>query len=537
MHRRTTASFRMSVSAAAVSLAALTASACSDAPSTAPASAPAPVVTPLPASDVEPFVVLFAGGNDPADAARVTERLIQLAPSLRIAAPGGVGVTARVADLDPLVEQLPTLGGALLRVSGDEARAIAQDPGVAVIEPVRVATALGTTRTATLSWALDRTDLPALPLDGYVTRMGTNGGGARIAIFDTGIRWTHQELAGRVVAGYDAFAARAKTSWDSVGHGSAVAGVSGGATLGLSNAAQFIDIRVLNSKGSGTSVELVRGVDFLLAEKKKAPSIPIVANFSLGFAGGSTLIDSTVARLVAAGITVVAAAGNDGGDACNVSPARLPAAITVGASDQKDARATFSNIGSCVDIFAGGVSVRSPWNTADNALVLVSGTSLSAPVVTGAVATALGANPTATPAQVAAWLVRDAATGRVTGLTAATPNRMLQLKSVTLPAASTTPTPTPTPTPPPTPAPAPAVNAAFTVSCTGLSCILASTATGAAALTATYAWNLGSLIYTGVGVQRLGVRYGAAGTYSVTLKVTDTAGRTASTTQTFSVRP
>jgi len=131
--------------------------------------------------------------------------------------------------------------------------------------------------------------------------------------------------------------------------------------------------------------------------------------------------------------------------------------------------------------------------------------------------------------------VRDAATGRITGLTAATPNRMLQLKSVTLPAATTAPAPTPTPTP--TPAPAPAVNAAFTVSCTGLSCILASTATGTAALTATYAWNLGALTYTGVGVQRLGVRYGAAGTYSVTLKVTDTAGRTASTTQTFSVKP
>lgn len=504
----------------------------------APVAPADPVVTPLPAlptSVAEPYVVLFTGDSEAGAAAAATARIIALAPSLRTASPGAL-VTGRVAEGEPLVEQLPALGAAMFRLTSAEARAVAADPGVAVVEPVRVATALQSTRAATLSWALDRTDAPSLPLDGFVTRRGASGSGARIAIFDTGIRWSHQELASRVVLGFDAFTGKVRTSGDSVGHGTAVAGTAGGRTLGLAAAAQFIDIKVLNGKGSGTSLELVRGVDFLLAERRKNPAIPVVANFSLGFAGGSVVIDSAVARLVNAGIPVVAAAGNDGGNACNVSPARLPAAITVGASDQSDARATFSNAGSCVDLFAGGVQVRAPWMTADNAVVLISGTSLSAPVVTGAIASALAANPKASPAQLAAWLTRDAVAGKLRGLPTGTANRLLQFSTLALPAAAA-PAPAPSPAPPP-PAPAAGtVSAAFTVACTKLACLLASQATGASALAATYAWNLGPVTYRGVGAQRLGVTYAAAGTYAVTLEVTDAAGRVSRSTQQFSVKP
>lgn len=518
--------------------AALFAAACAD-PTALPSTSQVVDVAPPP--DTRAYVVLFPGPADSAAASATLDRLASSVPSLRVSTRDLTpGVTARVLDAgDAPIEPLHALGGAVLRLTASDAQLVSTDPGVLLVEPVKYAQALATTRSATTSWALDRVDQVALPLDGYVTRLATAGSGVRVAIFDTGIRWTHREVAGRVIAGFDGFTNQAKGSGDAHGHGTAVASTVGGATLGLASAAKFLDIRVLNAQGSGTSVELVRGVDFLLAERKKNPTIPVVANFSLGFAGGSVLIDSTVARLVNAGIAVVAAAGNDAGDACRTSPARLPAAITVGASDARDARATFSAIGSCVDVFAPGVQVLIASAASDAAQALASGTSFSSPITAGAVATALAANVTAKPAQLAAWVVRDASTGRITGLPAGTPNRLLRVANVTLTGTTTAPTPV---TPPPTPVtPAPTtpagLSAAFNASCTGLVCTLTATATGTEALRATYTWTLapGAMV-RGIGLQRLTVRYGMPGTYTLRLDLLDASGRLTTSSRTVVVK-
>jgi subtilisin family serine protease len=244
-------------------------------------------------------------------------------------------------------------------------------------------------------WNLDRLDQRTLPLDSRFVYRGT-GDDVDVYVIDSGVRATHAELVGRVRPG---------AYWDTDGsgptdcngHGTHVAGIAAGTTYGVAKQADIVPVKVLDCSGSASLSTVLSGINWVIATHQ--PGEPAVANLSLG-GTASPQLDDAVEAMVADGITVVVAAGNDGVASCGVSPARVAVAITVGASDRSDQVASFSNHGSCNDLFAPGVGVRSAWSTSDRASQSLSGTSMAAPHVTGAAALILGRSPSATPAQV-----------------------------------------------------------------------------------------------------------------------------------------
>ena len=236
---------------------------------------------------------------------------------------------------------------------------------------------------------------------------GRDGSGVHVYIIDTGIDTDHSEYAGRVGNGTDTVDNDSSPE-DCHGHGTHVAGTAAGTNYGLAANATVHGVRVLNCQGSGTNSQVIGGVDWVTANHIS----PAVGNMSLG-GGASQASDDAVARAVDAGVTMAVAAGNSNANACNTSPAREPKAITVGATeDTSDARASFSNFGSCVDIFAPGRNITSSW--LNNGTNTISGTSMASPHVAGAAAQYLGANPSATPAQVEAALDANAGINCVT---------------------------------------------------------------------------------------------------------------------------
>ncbi len=267
------------------------------------------------------------------------------------------------------------------------------------------------TRTAAQSnpaWGLDRVDQRDLPLNASYsyTAMGT---GVRAYIIDSGIRATHADLGGRVLPGYTAIADGWGTN-DCHGHGTHVAGTVGGATWGMAKGVSLVPVRVLGCDGTGLISGIIAGIDWMVANAPR----PAVANMSIG-AGASSSFDSAVNNAVAAGITIAVAAGNSNADACNSSPARAASAITVGATTSTDARASYSNWGTCLDIFAPGSSITSAGIASDTATQVMSGTSMATPHVTGMAALYLQNNPAATPAQVTAALKSAATLNKVVG--------------------------------------------------------------------------------------------------------------------------
>ena len=471
------------------------------------------------------------------------ERAVALFPGrAALARPFGAPSPALVSD--DTVEVLSSLHAALVTATDDELIRLRNDPAVAVVEPVRPTELMAAVVQPTRSWGLDRIDQVALPLDGRRTQFGNDGTGVRIALFDTGIRWSHSEVAGRVAGGYDAFTNTAKTSGDAHGHGTLTASLAAGTAFGAAPRATLLDVRVMNAQGSGTSLELVRGADWAIAEKRRVAG-PMVANMSLGVPGGSTVVDALVDRMRAAGIVVVVAAGNNGGDACAISPARAPGAITVGATDATDARPSFSNGGACVDLSAPGSSVPGAGMSSDAALVMASGTSMASPFVAGAAAVFLAVNKTATPDAVTAWILAESTAGKVTGLMPNTPNRLLavrRLPGTAAPAPTPTPTPTPKPTPTPTPKPTPTPTAntlPLTASCPARVCTVdAGVPTSVSAADAprvVYSWSFpGVGTMTGTGLRRYIVTFRNAGSVVVTVTArlgTTTVG-TATTTLT-----
>ncbi|WP_207717512.1 S8 family peptidase [Caenimonas soli] len=256
------------------------------------------------------------------------------------------------------------------------------------------------------SWGLDRIDQADRPLDTQY-HFGQTGAGVTAFIVDTGIRPDHVEFTGRLLAGYDTVGDGNGTN-DCNGHGTHVAGTVGGTTWGVAKGASLVPVRVLDCAGSGAWSGVIAGMDWVA----NSPQRPAVANMSLGGAVSASL-DAAVAGAVAKGVTVVVAAGNSNADACTVSPAREPSAITVGAITTLDARASYSNWGSCVDIFAPGSGITSAWNTGATASNTIGGTSMASPHVAGVAALALASNPSATPAAVAALLVSSATPNRL----------------------------------------------------------------------------------------------------------------------------
>jgi subtilisin family serine protease len=288
------------------------------------------------------------------------------------------------------------------------ANAIARNPNVASVEPEQVVTASVTQSNAT--WGLDRIDQRALPLNTTFNYTAT-ASNVWAYIVDTGIRTAHTQFGGRATLGFNAFSRAAKDG-DCNGHGTHVAGTVGGTTFGIAKAVRLVAVRVLDCQGSGTSAGLLAGINYVVQQKTANPSRPMVANMSLGFGGVVASIDDAVTNAIAAGVPFVIAAGNSNVDACGVSPARTPNAITVGSTTSTDQRSSFSNFGSCVDIFAPGSNT-------------ISGTSMASPHVAGVVALYLAGNPTATPSAVTSVLNTAATTGAVLNAGTNSPNRLL----------------------------------------------------------------------------------------------------------------
>ncbi|MEH0928657.1 S8 family peptidase [Micromonospora sp. CPCC 205558] len=314
-----------------------------------------------------------------------------------------------------------TYGAALrgfeVKVSASAAARIATDPAVAYVEQNHTVSISGTQANPP-SWGLDRIDQRNLPLDSSYTYPNT-ASNVHAYIIDTGIRFSHNDFGGRATSGYDAV--DGGSADDCNGHGTHVAGTVGGSAYGVAKAVQLVGVRVLNCSGSGTNAGVIAGVDWVTANAIK----PAVANMSLG-GGANSSLDNAVRNSIASGVTYGLAAGNDNGaNACNTSPARTTEAITVGSTTSSDARSSFSNVGTCLDIFAPGSSITSAWYTSNTATNTISGTSMATPHVVGAAALVASANPSWTPAQVRNQLVANATPNVVGSPGSGSPNLLL----------------------------------------------------------------------------------------------------------------
>ncbi|MGC9666946.1 S8 family serine peptidase [Planosporangium sp. 12N6] len=328
-------------------------------------------------------------------------------------------------------------GFAVKGISETQARRLAANPAVSYVQKDGIVTVADTQAGAT--WGLDRIDQRNLPLDGSYT-YPTTASNVRAYIIDTGIRVSHSEFGGRATPGFDAVTSGGNAN-DCNGHGTHVAGTVGGSTYGVAKGVQLVAVRVLDCQGSGTTSGVVAGIDWVTTHAVK----PAVANMSLG-GGVDATLDAAVQRSIAAGVTYGIAAGNGNAlgiaqNACNTSPARVPEAITVGATDNTDKKASFSNYGTCLDIFAPGVNITSSWNTNDTATNTISGTSMATPHVVGASALVLAANPGYTPQQVRDTLVNNATSNVVGSPGTGSPNKLLYVGNGGTP---------PPPPPPPT---------------------------------------------------------------------------------------
>ena len=308
------------------------------------------------------------------------------------------------------------LRGFVARADDNALARLLSDPRVAYVEEDGVVQASATQSGAT--WGIDRTDQRDLPLSTTYT-YDTTASTVHAYIVDTGILASHNDFGGRVSGGYTAISDGRGTT-DCNGHGTHVAGTVAGATWGIAKGAQLHPVRVLDCAGSGTNSGVIAGMDWVASNHVK----PAVANMSLG-GGASTAVDDAVARMSSAGVTVVVAAGNDNSNACNYSPARAASAITVGSTTSSDARSSFSNYGSCLDIFGPGSSITSAWYTSNTATNTISGTSMASPHVAGVAALYLAVNPSATPSQVTSAIINAATPNKVTSPGTSSPNRLL----------------------------------------------------------------------------------------------------------------
>ena len=308
--------------------------------------------------------------------------------------------------------------GGVFQMSKAEAVAMADSPDVAFIEPDTIIRKSATQRNPT--WGLDRIDQSSLPLNSSYT-YGTTASNVNVYIIDTGIDMDHPEFGGRASSGWD-FVDDDSNANDCDGHGTHVAGTVAGTTWGVAKSAKLIGVRVLDCKGSGSNSDVIAGIDWV-AENHKSPA---VANMSLGGSASSAL-DLASKALVDAGVTLAVAAGNDNSNACNESPARAPSAITVASSTNNDARSSFSNYGSCVDLFAPGSNITSAQNGGTSEVM--SGTSMASPHVAGVAALYLAVNANASP-DVVTKAILAMAVNNVISNANGSPNKLLQSQLV-----------------------------------------------------------------------------------------------------------
>lgn len=338
-------------------------------------------------------------------------------------------------------------------LDADELATVRADPAVAYVQANQRYSMTDVQEDA--PWGLDRVDQRSRPLNGTY-KHSTSGAGVTAYVVDTGIRGSHRDfttdaagevLPSRVVGGISKIDGDESTA-DCLGHGTHVAGTIGGTTSGVAKQVTLVPVRVLDCDGMSSSMVVAEGLDWIVADHTTGPA---VANLSLTNEGGAdTVVEAAVKRLIKDGVTTVIAAGNGvydgrtqdykGVSACSVSPSRVRAAITVGATTKTDKRARFSNFGSCVDLYAPGVGIESDSHMDDEHLATMSGTSMATPHVAGVAALYLQTQPTATPAQVQAALIAASTPNKVTNVSSKWPRRLLfSLPKMTAPAATTTP--------------------------------------------------------------------------------------------------
>ena len=407
------------------------------------------------------------------------------------------------------------LQGFAAGMSEAAAVALLRNPNVAFVEEDGIVRAVTTQNNA--PWGLDRIDQRDRPLNGTYVYEPT-GSGVTAYVIDTGIRITHTQFGGRAVNGTDTIDGDS-VAQDCNGHGTHVAGTIGGSTYGVAKSVSLVAVRVLNCQGSGTVSSVVGGVDWVTGHHTSGPA---VANMSLG-GGASSTIDNAVQASINDGVGYAVAAGNGsfpfgGSNACNSSPARLPAALTVGATNTSDAKPSFSNYGSCLDLFAPGDAIISAWNGSDSDTNTISGTSMASPHVAGTAALYLQGSPSSSPATVHAAIVNNATTGRLSSIGSGSPNRLLYMAFLNSGGGDVNNPPT----------------ASFTFSCAELACDFnASGSSDSDGTISGYAWNFGDGS-TGSGVTTSRT-YAAGGTYAVTLTVTDNDGATGQSQQNVTV--
>ncbi|CZT04410.1 hypothetical protein WAI453_011465 [Rhynchosporium graminicola] len=316
---------------------------------------------------------------------------------------GGIGATYDIGDFKgyEVVADVATLGR------------IASSPDVAYVEKNQKVYASALTSQTGAPWGLGRISHKNQDSTTYVYD-STAGSGTTVYVVDTGIVTTHTQFGGRATWGAN-FADSSNT--DGNGHGTHCAGTIGGSTYGVAKAAKLVAVKVLGSDGSGTNAGVISGIQWV-ANNAGAKS---VLSMSLG-GGSSSAVNTAVRNTIAKGVTVVVAAGNDNKNAANYSPASEPLAITVGAIDINDNRATFSNFGSVVDIFAPGVNILSAWKGSNSATNTISGTSMACPHVAGLAAYLIGLEGLSTPAAVQSRIKALATSGKVLSPGSGSPN-------------------------------------------------------------------------------------------------------------------
>jgi subtilisin family serine protease len=313
--------------------------------------------------------------------------------------------------------------GFAARMDAQAVQAIRGNLEVMLVQPNGVASIAGT-QSPTPSWGLDRIDQRNLPLDNRFT-YANEGAGVHAYIIDTGILLAHTDFTGRMGNGFDAITTGG-TANDCNGHGTHVAGTTAGTTYGIAKKATVHPVRVLSCSGSGSFAQVIAGMNWVTANRVQ----PAVANMSLG--GGKDVATNLAAdSMVRKGnVALAVASGNSNVNACNASPASAPLPLTVNATANTDARASFSNFGPCTDLFAPGVNITSDWIGSNSATRTISGTSMATPHVAGALALYRAASPSATAEQVFATLLGDATANKVTSPGTGSPNKLLYIGNV-----------------------------------------------------------------------------------------------------------